>query len=63
MEWITVSDRLPGNETTVLVCVPEDDEPVWLGYREDETWYFVEGRVCRPTHWAEVPMPQQAVCT
>lgn len=55
--WISVCDRLPDDEITVLVCHPSMNEPVWFGYHEDNSWYtadgyWLEGAV---THWAEMP--------
>jgi len=57
MNWISVRDRLPDGVTTVLIYVPGDNEPVWLGYCEDGHWYMIEGRECRPSHWAKIPAP------
>jgi len=60
-EWIDVDERLPDDDTTVLVSFGEEDvtEPVWLAYfsGENEAWHYVDGGHCYPTHWMELPAP------
>jgi len=57
VEWIKVSDRLPDDDVTVLIYVPDDNDPVWLGYTDEDGWRYINGASCRPTHWAEIPEP------
>lgn len=65
INWIACSDRLPDDDTTVLVYLPDEDDPVWLGfYGENEcccesVWHSVDGFSCEPTHWAELPAPPE----
>lgn len=58
-EWISVNNKLPDDDTIVIVYVPGSGEPVWLAYfsGEDASWRFVEGGTCYPTHWMELPAP------
>ncbi len=55
--WIDAGKELPDAETTVLVCIRNADEPVWLGYYNGEEWKDVEGMAIDVTHWAEMPLP------
>ena len=50
---------LPDDEQTVLICCPDEDEPVWLGYYESETilWGTVDGDRIKPAAWASLPDP------
>lgn len=61
--WVSVGAGLPDDESTVLVCNEQWDEPVWLGWCEhgddgECRWVSVD---CvdldpGPTHWACVPV-------
>jgi Protein of unknown function (DUF551) len=42
IEWIAVKDRLPDDDTTVLVCSPNSHEPVWLGWYDGCFWFGVD---------------------
>ena len=55
--WIDAATDIPDDDTTVLVYIPrEDDEPVWLGYHEDDMWFAIDGAELHGvTHWAHVP--------
>lgn len=55
--WHRPKEKLPDDETTVLVCVPNADEPIWLGYRDAGKWYWADGtRITqRVAYWAEMP--------
>jgi hypothetical protein len=59
MNWISVNDRLPDDDTTVLVYCGDENEPIWLAYCEDQEWFWVTGKRCYPTHWAELPEPPE----
>jgi hypothetical protein len=56
--WISVADRLPDDDMTVLIADTEND--VTLGFHDgDSGWrYCSAGLVGDPvTHWAELPDP------
>ena len=56
--WIPTKQQLPDDEITVMLFVPEHDEPVWLGYHEDYAWYLTDGTPLAQnavTHWANFP--------
>jgi hypothetical protein len=53
--WRSVADCLPDVDTTVLLYVPELNEPVWPGALDGEVW-IVDGFECAPTHWAPMPV-------
>lgn len=56
IEWIEVSERLPNDDETVLIKMPESDEPVWLGWHDDQQWYSVDGAEMEGvTAWAAMP--------
>lgn len=61
-DWISVNDKMPDDETVVLVFAPEDkSEPVWLGYFvselnvwSDPTGAYIDEEI---THWMPLPEP------
>lgn len=63
IEWIEVTERLPDDDTTVLVCTDveeEHDYPVWFGYfdesSEDGEWYAADGSLLSAVkRWAKMP--------
>jgi len=56
LTWHEVTERLPDDNTTVLICVPCSDEPVWLGYHEDGRWLYAEGFEAEGVvRWANMP--------
>lgn len=60
MTWISVEDRLPDDDISVLVYVPDAPEPIWLGFYDMDEWTWVDGGTnCRPTHWMELPEPPE----
>ena len=54
--WVSVQERLPDDDTTVLVYGPNSSEPVWFGYYDGHDWSGVSGESDTVTHWA--PMPE-----
>ena len=56
IKWISVDDKLPDDEMTVLIADTEND--VSLGFHDgDSSWrYCNASKVGAPvTHWAEIP--------
>ena len=54
IEWIPIGDRMPDDDTTVLVAF--DDADPWLGWHEAGQWFDVTGApVSGVTHWADPP--------
>ena len=43
INWIAVAEELPDSDTTVLVCAPGADEPVWFGYYDGVYWFATTG--------------------
>lgn len=43
IEWHEITERLPDDETTVLVCSEDESYPVWPGWHEDGQWYAASG--------------------
>lgn len=63
MEWISVNDRLPDNDTDVLLLFPRN---MAVGYYHYDEWSVASGDdmyTCvreheeRPTHWMPLPAP------
>jgi hypothetical protein len=54
--WTSVKAVLPDSETLVLLALNDDD--VWPGYRDGDTWRYVDAMpidVERVTHWMRMP--------
>jgi hypothetical protein len=51
--WISVKDRLPDDDLTVMIAMAESDEPWWLGYHSHDEWFSVDAtQPASPvTHW------------
>ena len=62
MSWIDATKERPDADSTVLIHAPKDDEPVWLGYFDGESWRGVHGGVLfhQVTHWMDLPEPPTA---
>ena len=56
VEWRRVSKELPDAETTVLINMPDSNEPIWLGWYDGVSlWFDVSGAVIGRNcvkHWA-----------
>lgn len=62
MNWISVNERLPDDDITVLIYMPGNKcgETVWIGYHDADEWYEPEGLcVDEVTHWMELPEPPE----
>lgn len=62
MNWIPVSERLPDADVDVLVYVPGvDSSYVWLGFIENDVWYWDTGSTMDfpVTHWMPLPEPPE----
>jgi hypothetical protein len=58
VNWIDVNDRMPDDDTIVLIHAPDANEPIWLGYHDGgDGWRLAEGFMARVTHWMELPKP------
>ena len=57
LEWFSVGEQMPDDESTVLVCSPEGSEPVWPGFHDEAGWHHVDlpATTIVVTHWAEMP--------
>lgn len=63
IQWIGVDHAVPDADTTVLVCAPGADEPVWLGFYDGVYWFAVTGAgygdpdevAAEVVAWAEMP--------
>ena len=54
MNWTPVTERLPDDDTTVMIA--GRDFGVWIGYHDgDDGWLDVHGSQVTVTHWAELP--------
>ena len=56
-KWRAVADEMPDSDQTVMIHHAEEDEPVWMGYHDGETWRLVDGNRCAVTHWMPLPEP------
>jgi hypothetical protein len=59
INWVSVADRLPDAEETVLVFVKNANEPCWPAYiSESDEWFYADGTPIAndsPTDWAHMP--------
>jgi hypothetical protein len=54
--WTPVSERLPDDETLVLIALNDDD--VWTGFRDAGIWRYPDAMPIaeeRVTHWSPMP--------
>jgi hypothetical protein len=57
--WKPCTTELPDCDLTVLIHHPDEDEPVWMGYHDGETWRTIDNTRCEVTHWQHLPEPAQ----
>jgi hypothetical protein len=56
LEWHEISnDDFPDADLTVLVRLRGNEEPVWLGYWDDEEWRDIDGQAVDVVRWAQLP--------
>ena len=55
--WKRCADEMPDSDSTVMIHHAEEDEPVWMGYHDGETWRMVDGTRCAVSHWMPLPEP------
>lgn len=56
-EWISVKDRLPDTEMTVLVCNERGEIFSSWASDVDVFWFYLEEDDNRVTHWQQLPEP------
>ena len=56
-EWVSVKDRLPDPETTVLVCTERGYIFTSWASNVDVFWFYGEEEDDRGTHWQPLPAP------
>ena len=59
IHWIDVDDEIPDDSMMVLVFIPEDNDPIWLGYYDSQDgWCGVAGMPFDVSivAWAEMPI-------
>ena len=65
-EWISVKDRLPDTEMTVLVCNERGEIFSSWASDVDVFWFYLEEDDNRVTHWQQLPEPpaeqSDAIC-
>lgn len=51
--WIPVDVRLPDDDITVRIATTATDEPVWLGFHDENGWHSVDAAPLggMVTHW------------
>jgi hypothetical protein len=64
-KWIDCDEYLPDDDLLVLVHMPRESDPVWLGYvssgdeeeDQDTCWVGADGMRLQQevTHWMELP--------
>lgn len=56
LAWLEPSEQLPDADETVLLHMPEADEPVWPGYLDGDVWRLsCGGEAPRVARWAAMP--------
>lgn len=55
IEWVACSERLPDDDTSVLICMRGTAEPTWIGWRTDGVWFDTDGERVEVIAWAAMP--------
>ena len=58
-EWMSVKDRLPETENSVLVCTERGYIFLSWASNEDVFWFYNEDEDDRVTHWQPLPEPPE----
>lgn len=58
--WTPCSESMPDSDSTVMIYHPDENEVIWIGYHDGETWRTAEGEQTKVTHWANFPEPPEA---
>ncbi len=65
LNWYSVNERLPDDDTTVLVAYSADASghlDVWLGWHEGTAWFdSMGGTIDEPLFWCDLPEPPEVV--
>jgi hypothetical protein len=57
--WVSVADRLPDDDTTVLIVIATTFE-VWMGYHSgDDGWLSVDAIPTPVAYWQPLPEPPE----
>jgi hypothetical protein len=59
-EWIPVAERLPDDDTLVLVALSYQE--VWPCFRDGDVWRYVSAEIVAEdlvTHWMHLPPPPE----
>lgn len=56
-QWISVADRLPDDDLTVLIALADGE--VWTGFMDAGDWRYVSADLVgiEVTHWMDFPEP------
>lgn len=60
-KWISVEERLPETETSVLVCTERGYIFLSWASNEDVFWFYNEDEDDRVTHWQPLPEPPEEI--
>jgi hypothetical protein len=59
--WIPVAEEMPDADMAVLICCPDADEPVWIGWTDGELWRTTVGKRVEVSHWRPLPEPPEGI--
>lgn len=60
-QWISITNKLPEDETVVMLFVPNEGQSICIGYREDDVWWYEDSLPLLEvvTHWMPLPEDPQ----
>lgn len=54
--WHDVREEMPDDDITVLIQSAHGNEPVWLGWHDEDGWHSLDAEpIKRVSFWADVP--------
>ena len=58
--WFSPEEKMPSSHPTLLLYIPVEQAPVWLGFRDGADWRSVDGELIRErvVLWAYLPSPK-----